>query len=308
MSSTLAAYAERHAQTLVGAVGRMAKQPFSTLMIMAVIGIALALPLFLQVLIQNTRQASASWTEGLDLTVYLDTKASEDRARAIAAQLKANAEVASVRLVTATEALAEFRQHSGFGPALDVLKDNPLPNVIEVTPALAASSSEGTEGLRKTLSAIPDVANVQVDTAWVKRFHAILDIFKRLTSMVVIILGAGVVLGIGNTIRLDILNRRNEIEVMKLVGGSDGFARRPFLYTGTLVGCAGGLFAWSLVTLGTRLLSDSVEHLAGLYGSSFQLAGLGWRLGVATALGSALLGWIGSFIAATRHIRQIEPT
>jgi cell division transport system permease protein len=308
MSTKLAAYGERHAQVLFGALGRIAHQPFSTVMIVGVIGIALALPLCLALLIQNARQASGSWTEALDLTVYLDTKIPEAGARAIADRIKSRSDIAAVTLVTADQALQEFREKSGFGPALDVLKENPLPNVIVVSPTLAVSAADGAQGLQKDLAGIAGVATVQVDTAWVKRFHAMLDVLHRLTAMAAAILVAGVVLVVGNTIRLDILNRRNEIEVMKLVGGTDGFARRPFLYSGALYGLGGGVLAVCLVALAEQLLSGPVEHLTSLYGSSFRLSGLGWNLGLATVGGSAGLGWLGSLIAATRHIRGIEPT
>jgi len=308
MSSKLAAYGERHAQVLFGALGRIAQQPFSTAMIVGVIGIALALPLYLGLLIQNARQASGSWTEALDLTVYLDTNIPEAGARALADQIKTRDDIAAVKLVTADEALQEFRDKSGFGPALDVLKENPLPNVIAVTPTLAASAADGAQGLQRALTGISGVANVQLDTAWVKRFHAMLDVLHRLTVMAAAILVTGVVLVVGNTIRLDILNRRNEIEVMKLVGGTDGFARRPFLYSGALYGLGGGVLALCLVALAERLLNGPLQHLTSLYGSSFRLSGLGLSLGFATVAGSAVLGWLGSWIAATRHIRGIEPT
>ena len=308
MAATFNTYAERHAQVLFGALGRVAQQPFATAMIIGVIGIALALPLCLQLLVQNARLASGNWSEALDLTVYLDTRVPQDRARTIAEQLKLRGEIAAVRLVTADEALQEFRERSGFGPALDVLQENPLPHVIVVTPTLEASGNDGAEKLQKTLAAVPGVGSVQVDTAWIKRFHAILAVVNRLTSMVAAILLAGVVLVVGNTIRLDILNRRSEIEVMKLVGATDGFVRRPFLYSGVIYGFGGGLVALGLVLLARRLLAGPLEQLLSLYGSSYQLTGLGWKAGLSTLAVAALLGWLGSWIAATRHIRGNEPT
>jgi cell division transport system permease protein len=308
MASTLAAYAERHAQVLVGALGRIAQQPYSTAMIVGVIGIALSLPLCLALLIQNARLASGGWTDAVDLTVYLGSKVPEDSARAIADQMKSRGDIAAVRLISANEALKEFRDKSGFGPALDMLKENPLPHVIVVTPTLAASASDGDQSLQKTLAGIPGVDSVQVDTAWVGRFHAMLDVLNRVTIMAAAILVAGVLLVIGNTIRLEILNRRSEIEVMKLVGGTDGFARRPFLYSGTIHGFGGGLLAIGLASLARRLLDGPVGHLASLYGSEFRLAGLGWTLSLSTIVGSAALGWLGSWVTATRHIRQIEPS
>jgi cell division transport system permease protein len=149
---------------------------------------------------------------------------------------------------------------------------------------------------------------VQVDTAWVKRFHAMLDAARRLVAVISALLTAGIVLIIGNTVRLDILNRRTEIEVMKLVGGSDGFARRPFLYSGFLYGLGGGGMALLLAAVTTRLLTGAIRHLAETYGSDFGLNGVGWILSAEVLLGAGLLGWLGAWLAATWHIRAIEPS
>jgi cell division transport system permease protein len=153
-----------------------------------------------------------------------------------------------------------------------------------------------------------DVETVQLDTDWVKRLHAMLDILRRVVLLTGGLLGAGVVLIVGNTIRLDILNRRAEIEVMKLVGASDGFARRPFLYSGIWYGLGGGLMALILVAVAAALLEGPVENLAKLYGSSFRLEGLRLTTGLLVLGVAVSLAWFGSWLAATRHIRAIEPT
>ncbi|MEA3151761.1 MAG: cell division transport system permease protein, partial [Gammaproteobacteria bacterium] len=169
----------RHAQTLVGSLGRITQQPVASFMTMAVIAIALALPLFLNVFLQNTLTATANWNQTFDLSVYLDKRAAAARTQALAKQLEARTEVAAVRVITADEALAEFRNTSGFGNALDALSDNPLPDTLVVTPALAASTPEGLETLKNTIAAMTDVQAVQIDTEWVKRLHAIMDILRR---------------------------------------------------------------------------------------------------------------------------------
>jgi cell division transport system permease protein len=216
--------------------------------------------------------------------------------------------VAAVRVITKDQALAEFRNDSGFGKALDALSDNPLPDTLIVTPTLAASTPQGTAALKGAIAALADVQTVQLDTEWVKRLHAMLDILRRVVLLTGGLLGAGVVLIVGNTIRLDILNRRAEIEVMKLVGASDGFARRPFLYSGIWYGLGGGLIALILVGIAAAVLSGPVESLAKLYGSQFRLRGLGFTTGVQVMGVAASLAWLGSWLAATRHIRGIEPT
>jgi cell division transport system permease protein len=302
------AYFARHAQTLVGSLGRIVGQPFATLMTMGVIALALALPLLLSLFLTNVRGATGNWNDAFDLSVYMDKKASPARTGALARQLRLRGDVAAVRIITADEAMAEFRSSSGFGSALDALSDNPLPDALIVTPALDASTPRGTAALKEAIAAMADVQTVQLDTEWVKRLHAMLDILRRVVVLTGALLGAGVVLIVGNTIRLDILNRRAEIEVMKLVGASDGFARRPFLYSGVWYGLGGGIIALILVAAAIAVLARPVDRLAVLYGSSFHLQGLKF-LTALQVLGVALgLAWLGSWLAATRHIRGIEPT
>jgi cell division transport system permease protein len=301
------AWAARHAQTFVGSLGRVAQQPVAALMTMAVIAVALALPLLLNVLLQNSRTATANWNQVFDISVYLDKKPGGSRAQGLAKQLRTRTDVAAVRVITADEALAQFRNMSGFGPALDALRDNPLPDTVVVTPALPASNLRGTEILKNAILAMSDVQTVQIDSEWVERLTAMLAILRRIIWLTGALLGAGVVLVVGNTIRLDILNRRAEIEVMKLVGATDGFARRPFLYSGVWYGLGGGLLAVLLVAVAVAWLARPVERLAGLYGSQVRLNGLGFALSVAVMGVSVGLGWLGSWLAATRHIRGIEP-
>jgi cell division transport system permease protein len=305
---SLNTYAARHAQTLIGSLGRIVQHPLSTLMTMGVIGVALALPLLLNLFLQNARLATGNWNEAFDISVYIDKQASESRGQALAKQLRARGDVAAVRVIPADEALQEFREYSGFGKALDALTDNPLPNALVVTPSLVASTPEGTEALKAAIAALPDVQSVQLDSEWVKRLHATLVILRRVVLLTGGLLGLGVVLIVGNTIRLDILNRRAEIEVMKLVGASDGFARRPFLYGGIWYGVGGGLLALILVAAAAAVLGGPVERLALLYGSEFRLQGLDLVTSAAAMAAAVALSWLGSWLAATRHIRSIEPT
>ena len=301
------AYFSRHAQVLIGSLGRIVHQPFATLMTMGVIAVALALPLFLSLLLQNARTATGNWNEAYDLSVYMDKKAGAGRVQSLAKQLRQRGDVAAVRIISAEQALVEFRRDSGFGTALDVLADNPLPDTLVVTPTLASSTPQGTETLKNAIAGLSDVQTVQIDTEWVKRLHAMIDLLRRVVLLTGALLGVGIVLIVSNTIRLDILNRRAEIEVMKLVGASDGFTRRPFLYSGIWYGLGGGLLALMLVVVASAVLARPVAQLAFLYGSTFSLEGL--KIATAGAvLGLAVgLSWLGSWLAATRHIRAIEP-
>lgn len=306
--TTVQAYFARHAQTLLGSLGRMVQQPFATLMTMGVVAVALALPLFLNLLLANVRLATANWNDAFDLSVYMDKKASAARVQSLAKQLRQREDVAQVRIITADQALAEFRENSGFGQALDALPDNPLPDTLVVTPSLSASTPQGTDALKNAVAGMADVQAVQLDADWVKRLHAMLDVLRRVVLLTGGLLSAGVVLIVGNTIRLDILNRRAEIEVMKLVGATDGFARRPFLYSGLWYGLGGGLMALILVAVAVAVLRKPVDDLARLYGSQFQLQGLKVATAIEVLALAVGLAWFGSWLAATRHIHAIEPT
>lgn len=305
---SLEAYFPRHAQTLLGSLGRLVATPLASLMTITVIGIALSLPLYLNVFLQNARVATANWNQAFDISVYIDKKASAARTTSIAQQLKARGDVATVRVITATAALAEFRITSGFGAALDALRDNPLPDTLIVTPTLDASTPEGSAALKAAIAQVPDVETVALDTDWVKRLYALLDILRRVVLITAGLLGLGVALVVGNTIRLDILNRRMEIEVMKLVGATDAFARRPFLYSGMWYGFGGGLMALILVEVGVLALAHPVARLVALYGSSFHLAGVNFGTGFAVLVGAVVLSWLGSWAAASHHIKAIEPS
>ncbi|HEX9851509.1 MAG TPA: permease-like cell division protein FtsX, partial [Woeseiaceae bacterium] len=216
------------------------------------------------------------------------------------------ADVDTVIFISADEALAEFREQSGFGAALDQLTNNPLPHTLVVRPG-ASSTDQSMLLLNEELASLPETEFVQADTDWVRRFHAILDILERATGIGAALLGAAILVIIGNTIRLDIQNRREEIEVTKLIGASNAFVRRPFLYTGFWYGLGGGLLALGLVAYGLYALDQPVARLSGLYNSSFSVLALDLRESLLIVGAGVSLGLAGSWIAAARHMRRIEP-
>jgi cell division transport system permease protein len=300
-------WARRHAQTLIGSLGRLAEQRVATAMTMAVIGIALALPASLHLLVVNLQSLSGHWDDSIELSLYLQSGQSETRAAELAQEIDGWAEVAAVELITAGEALARFREGSGLGDAVDALDANPLPHLVAIRPAAGHDDADAVEALATRLRALPEADIVQADADWVRRLFAMLDIARRLAGMAAGLLALGVLVIVGNTIRLDIQNRRDEIEVIKLIGGTDGFIRRPLLYGGFWYGLGGGLAALLIVQLGLLALTGPVERLAGLYGSGFRPIGLGTTGAAALVLTGAALGWLGSWISATRHLRRIEP-
>lgn len=296
----------RHANTAAGSLGRLVSQPFASLMIILVIAVTLALPAALNLAIKNFTVISGSWDDALDFSVFLDTDLSVSEAEGIARLIAQRADVADVQLITAEDALAEFKQQSGFGDALDHLAENPLPHALIVRPS-SANTAQSMTLLREELASLPETELVQVDTEWVQRFHAILEIVQRAVMIGAGLLGLAIVVVIGNTIRLEIQNRRDEIEVTKLIGASNAFVRRPFLWSGFWYGLFGSLLALGLVWYGLYLLQPAVARLAGLYQSGLTVLTLDLQDSLAIIGIGVALGLIGSWFAAARHMRAIEP-
>lgn len=302
------AYGEHHVQALMHSLGRLARNPVSSAMTAAVIGIALALPTGVHVVLKNIQAVSADWENAAQISLFLRKNLREERVQKVIGELKAMPEIAVVKYVSPAEALEEFQQMSGFGDALTALQQNPLPAVLIVQPGLEASAPAVVEGLLHRLRAHPDVELAQLDMEWVKRLHAMMEIAKRGVAVLASVLALAVLLIVGNTIRLAIQNRRDEIEVQKLIGATDAFIRRPFLYSGLWHGLLGALIAWLLVNVSLWVLGAPVERLSSLYDSRFQLDGLGLAATLYLLLFGILLGLIGAWLAVDRHLRAIEPT
>lgn len=300
-------FGARHLQALLGSFGRLARNPLATLLTLLVIALALALPAALALLVTNAEAATGGFSHAVDMSVYFKPGVPLAQVRSLARAARQRSGVGEVAVIPADRGLAQFRKYSGFGAALDALKSNPLPNVLRVVPRADASSPADLASLRSYFAAWPEVDVVQLDTEWVLRFNAILRVLQRLVGIAAVLLGAGVLAVVGNTIRLEILNRRAEIEVTKLVGGSNAFVRRPFLYTGMLYGVGGALLAWGILEAAVLVLEQPVATLARLYGSSYSLLGPSVHALAALFGGGVALGWLGAWVSAHRHLRSIEP-
>lgn len=304
----LGAWVAHHGHSLFSSLGRLSRTPLATAMTLGVIGIALALPAGLHLLVDNARRLGGDWDAGLQVSVFLEHDLPAAAVTELAQSARNHELVAAVRIITPEEAIEEFREHSGFGAALDALGDNPLPAVLVLTPATSVNSPGQLASVVDELGALEGVAFVQLDTQWLQRLFALLALLERAIFVVAVLLGIAVVVTVGNTIRLDIQHRRQEIEVIKLIGGSDAFIRRPFLYTGFWYGVGGALAASILLGLAGLALGGPVARFAGLYGSTWSLAGLGFGELALLAGTGALLGWAGSWLAVGRHLRDIEPS
>jgi len=307
MSGAVSSYGTRHLQALFGALGRLVRAPLATLLTLIVIGVALALPAGLALLVNNLRAATGDLSNAVDFTVHFKLGTPIERVQQIASSARARSGIDSITVTTADQALEEFKQASGFGDALSALESNPLPHHLVVRPTQNASGPAEIESQRRYFAAFPEVEIVQLDLDWVRRLHSLLEVLKRVLWVVISVLGLGVLAVIGNTIRLEIQQRRPEIEVTKLVGGSNAFVRRPFLYTGIFYGLGGALLAGLIVLGGMAYLDHAVGLLSAQYGSQFHMAGLGADgLGILVGVGGGL-GWLGALISTGRHLRQIEP-
>lgn len=306
LRQALSTFTSAHGRAFVSTLGRLYRAPLASLLTAAVLGIALALPAGFLLLLLNLQGITAGWEAEARLSVYLKLETSPEDYRQLAVRLGEDPQVSAATLITPEAALEEFRATSGLQDALALLDANPLPAVIVLQPA-AGLDPAAAETLAERLRGLPEVDFVQLDQAWLQRLFNLLELARRGTLVVATLLGAAVILVIGNTIRLAILNRRDEIVVVKLLGGTDAFIRRPFLYEGFWYGLFGGVLALLLVELALLLLRGPAAVLAESYGSVALLQGLdvltmSWLLGISIGL-----GLIGSWLAVRRHLRLIEP-
>lgn len=301
------AWWRHHRDSALDSFGRLADAPLQTLMTSLVVAIALVLPAVLLLALANLQRLGERWDTDPKLTVYLHPQAQPAAIDGLRRQLEALPQVAALEYWSPEQALAEFQAQSGFGDALAGLDHNPLPPTLMITPTPEAAAPASLELLRAQLAAEAVVQEVALDMAWVRRLHAYMDLGRRLVLGLAGLLALGVLLAIGNTIRLEIENRRDEIVVAKLVGATNGFVRRPLLYAGAWYGVLGGLLACLLVSAGTASLTGAAARLAAAYQSDFQLRGLGFTGSCLLVLSCVALGLLGAWLAVGRHLSAIEP-
>ena len=299
------AWTRQHRQSFRASLSRLIARPWSTALTILVMGIALALPLLLFVLLDNARALSGGLREAREFTVFLDTKQDAAGAQRFADDLRKRADVLDVVLRTPEQGLSEFRQLSGFSEALDVLDDNPLPSVIVITPRVDGTVTE--PPLLAELKADSRVDMVQYDAEWRKRLSALLGFGERAMLALMALLGLATLLVVGNTVRMDIQGRAEEIAVVQLMGASDGFIRRPFLYAGFWYGVLGGILAVLAVGMVELSVREPLLELLASYQNRFSLHGFGWRDAMVVVSASALLGWLGAWIVSTRHLFAGRP-
>lgn len=296
-----------HATACFDSLGRLWRQPLGSLLSVGVIGLTLALPAALHTLVLNLGGATEGWEESLAITVMLDRASDDERAAALAAEIDGRDDVGSVQLIRRDEALAEFRAHSGLGEAIDLLPENPLPAVLVVVPP-ADATADAVRALRDALTALPEAGQVLLDDAWLNRLHALLDVMHTVVLLFAGALGLAVLIIVGNTIRLDVAARREEVEVLKLIGATERFIRRPFLYSGLWYGLIGGIVALVLVGVALLLVDAPVQQLSASYDADYRLRGLDATASLLVVAGGCALGWLGARLAVLRQLQGIEPS
>jgi cell division transport system permease protein len=295
----------QHARALTGTLSQLARAPATNLLNIGVIGIALALPVAFYVGLVNLQQLAGRVAVEPQLTLFLALDAGAEDLKRIEARLKAHAGVRTFSFVSREQALKELRAGSGMGDVIDGLGRNPLPDAFVVDAADGAP--ERLEALRDEFRRWPKVEHVQLDSAWARRLDAVLALGRMAALMLGGLLAFALTAVTFNTIRLQILTRQEEIEVARLIGATDSFIRRPFLYYGAVLGLAGGAAAWGIVWAGVRLLNSGVVELARLYGADFELRQLAPADSASLLAFAGWLGWCGAWLSVSRHLSRLAP-
>ncbi len=296
-----------HIRQALHSLGELWRAPAATMMTVGVLGFSITLPSTLFILVKNTEQISAGWEQASEISLFLHRTTPQRDVDQLLTRLRLWPEIETVAYIGKNDAMKEFKQLSGLGDALNYLDENPLPDVVLVTPTSKFAGPTAAANLLDKLRGEREVEMGKLDIEWLERLYALLNLAKELVTIIAVLLFLAVVLIIGNTIRLNILNKRDEILVMKLVGATDAFIHRPFLYTGFWYGLLGGVLAWFAVLFLLLWMDASISELARLYEKEFNLTGLDASdllvmLGLSVGLGLA-----GSAISVHRHVREIEP-
>ncbi len=282
--------------------------PLTSLMTIAVIGVSLALPATFQLLLHNAEAVTSQWQSGSQISLYLHKQVNQEAVAGLSERVRSLPGVAEVHYLSPEQALEEFNQLSGFAGVMQHLSDNPLPPVLVVTPSPEARTPEAANALLAELSRAPEVEQGRLDLQWLARLDGIVNLVRHSIEGIAVLLLFGLLLTVANTLRLHILNRRAEIEVMKLVGATDGFIQRPYLYFGFWFGLLGGMLAWWLCAVLILWSEGLVVELAALYDSPFRLHGLGLTDSLLLIGFSVCLGMLAAWFSVRRHIRDIEPS
>lgn len=295
----------QHWHALIFTLQRFINAPFTSFLSIAVIGIAFSLPVGVYTLLINLQAHSGQITEAPQLSLFLKLNPSNSEVESIRQRLENHPQVTSLRFISKELALQQLAQSNEMADVVGNLEENPLPDAFVITAHRVAA--EKLEQLRVTMTQWPEIEYVQFDTAWAMRLDALLKLGKLGVIMLATLLSLALVMVVYNTIRMQILTKRDEIEVSKLIGATDSFIRRPFLYFGAIQGLAGGITAWLIIALGIYIINNELVVLSELYTVDFYLKHLAKNDFISLLLFSAWLGWLGARLSVASYLWQIEP-
>jgi len=296
---------QHHGDVAQDCLRQLLSAPVSTFMTVLVLAVALALPAFLFSTLSNASRLSDSWDNENKISLFLQTNLSESQVDGFVQNLLLRPDLIAIDLVDASQGLLEFKQHSGLSDVIDSLEKNPLPAVVYV---LGKDNTEqGLENLRNELKAMPQVEQAVLDLNWVKRFNAIVLVIERSVVALSVLLAFAILLIIGNTIRLNVESRSEEILVSKLMGATNAWVRRPFLYSGVFYGVAAAIVALLILEFAMLVVKNPVTQLAQLYQSHFSLVGLGVVGSVTLVSLSLVLGLLGAMLSVNKFLAKLAP-
>ncbi len=301
------AYVHSHGQALFSSLGRLLRSPFTSIMTVLVLAITIALAASFYLLVNNARQLSGNLEASNQVSLFLKVNVSDEQGKKLAQQIAENSLIDQISVITKSQAMEEFKAYSGFGDALNALDSNPLPTVIQLLPKNTLEDDATLEKLMTEFQRYPQVDFVQMDMQWVKRLQSIMLVAGRAANLLNTLLAVAVIFITGNTIRLELQNRREEVLIAKLVGATHAFVRRPFIYTGLWLGFFAGVAAWLIITIIELVLQRPLEKLSLLYDGGFHLIYLSFGESILLLLFSSLLGASGAWIVLHSQLRQIKP-
>ena len=306
--NALNSYVNHHQKTYKATFKQLLKQPLASFFTCAVIGIAFVLPALLAIILNNIQSVQHNWDGSAQITLFLKKGVPAIDGATLSETIAKKPSITSSHFVDNDTALEEFKERFKLEDAVDYLDANPLPHVILVQPDKSLKSIEHIEQIKNSLLKFPEVEGALLDVMWVQRLNSITELLQRAAWVIAFMLGAAVILILGNTIRLFIENRKEEIAVVKLVGGTNAFVRRPFLYMGVFFGLGGSIIAWVLINLTLYMLNGPIEDLAQSYQSTFSLSGFSFESTLLLIILGMTLGWFGAWLSVRKHLDDIEPT
>ena len=303
----LQSYFALHAQALFSSLGRILQTPFTSIMTIMVLAIAIASASGFYVLLANVEQLTGSLENSNQISLFLKQEIDDIEGRKLADKIKQNSQVGAVKLLTKENSLTEFRDFSGFGDAINALDSNPLPTVIQVEPKNALDDTDQLQKLLTELKQLPQVDIAQLDMQWVRKLQSMIELARSGMWLLGFVLSFAVLFIMGNTIRLELEGRREEVLISKLVGATYSFIQRPYLYAGFWFGFFAGTVAWVMVTLMMLILKHPIENLFLLYEKTYSVVFLGFFESLIVLFISAVLGVLGARIVLHYQLRQMEP-